>query len=227
MKNILKPIDYLEKANYKTSIWDFCGNFYRSFLSNNNVDSGSKLQNFKLLLHWSGESDESLVIDSLFPKDVYQKTTSEILSVVKKIVDNLISENLDEDIFYNELFTKICDDILFAEEIEKICAITVLVLNPKIPYFKLGKAMKMDNDKYQEISSSLRGEIQKAYFALQYGYTQKTELSSQLYSIVKTQKKDEDRIVLIANILGFYDSQIKVLYDRLKENDQHKEDAED
>lgn len=226
MKNILKLSDYLERANYKNCIWDFCGNFYRLFLSNN-ITKDIKLQNFILLLQWNGKSDESLTIDNIFPKDAYQKTTADILPVVKKIVDNLVSENLDEDKFYKELFTKICDDILFTEEIEIICAITALILNPKIPYFKLGKAVKMDNDKYQEISSNLHKEISKAYFVLQYGYAQKTELASQLYNIVKAQKEDEERIVLIANILGFYNSQMKILYDKLKEHLQNNEDIED
>ncbi len=226
MKNILKPSDYLERANYKNCIWDFCGNFYRSFLSNN-ITKDIKLQNFVLLLQWSGKSDESLAIDNIFPKDAYQKATTDVLPVVKKIVDNLVSENLDEDKFYKELFTKICDDILFTEEIEIICAITALILNPKIPYFKLGKAVTMDNDEYQEISLNLHREISKAYFVLQYGYAQKTELASQLYDIVKAQKQDEERIVLIANILGFYNSQMKILYDKLKEHIQSNEDIED
>ena len=226
MKNILKLSDYLERANYKNCIWDFCGNFYRLFLVDN-ITKDIKLQNFILLLQWNGKSDESLAIDNIFPKDAYQKTTTDILPVVKKIVDNLVSENLNEERFYKELFTKICDDILFTEEIEIICAITALILNPKIPYFKLGKAVKMDNDKYQEISSNLHKEISKSYFVLQYGYAQKTELASQLYNIVKAQKEDEERIVLIANILGFYDSQMKILYDKLKENIQNNEDIED
>lgn len=226
MKNSLKPSDYLKRANYKNCIWDFCGNFYKLFLSGN-IAENSKLQNFILLLQWSGKSDESLIVDNLFQRDVYQKTTTDILPVVKKIVDNLVSENLDEDQFYEELFTKICDDILFAEEVEIICAITAVILNPKIPYFKLGKAVQMDNDKYQEISLNLHAEISKAYFVLQYGYAQKTELASQLYNIVKAQKKDEERIVLIANILGFYNSQMKLLYDNLKAYIQNNEDVED
>ena len=77
----------------------------------------------------------------------------------------------------------------------------------------------MENYKYKEISDSISNEIAKAYFALQYGYTQKTELASQLYNIVKEQKSDEERIVLIANILGYYNSQIKMIYDRLKKED--------
>lgn len=226
MKNTVKPNDYLGKANYKNSLWDFCGNFYRLFLSNN-IAEDSRLENFILLLQWSGKSDESLAIDSLFQKNAYQKATDDIRAVVKKIVDNLVSENLDEEKFYEKLFIKICDDILFAEEIEIISAITLLILNPKIPYFKLGNAVKMDNDKYQEMSSNLHREISKAYFALQYGYAQKTELASQLYNIVKAQKKDEERIVLIANILGYYNSQMKLLYDKLKDHDQDSEETED
>ena len=226
MKEILKPSDYLQKAIYKNNIWDFCGNYYRLYLSGD-INYESKSHNFVSLLKWDGKTNESVAVDNLFERENYQATTTDILPVVKKIVDNLASENLNEDKFYKELFKKVCDEILFAKEIEKVCAIALLILNPKIPYFKLGKALTMDNAKYQEISSSLHDEISKAYFALQFGYTQKTELASQLYNIVKAQKNDEERIVLIANILGFYNSQIKVLYDKINEGIQHNEDIEE
>lgn len=215
MKKELTQKDFLAKVVYKKNIWDFCGNFYRLYLQNNSSEE-NKLQDFIMLLEWNGESNETVETKELFSKEDYQKTSSGILPVVKKIVDNLVIENLDEKSFYKELLTKISDDVLFASELEKICAIVILVLEPKIPYFKLGQALKMDNEKYKEISNSIHNEISKAFFALQFGYSQKTELASQLYNIVKEQETEEEKIVLIANILGYYNSQIKMLYDKLK-----------
>lgn len=225
MKNKLTPKDFLAKAIYKQNIWDFCGNFYKLYLQANSTEE-SKLQDFIMLLEWNGESDETVEIDKLFSKDEYQKTSSSVLPFVKKFVDNLVTENLDEKSFYKQLLIKILDNVLFSSELEKICAIAMLVLEPRIPYFKLGQALKMDNKTYKEISNSIHHEISKAFFTLQCGYSQKTEVASQLYNIVKDQKTEEERIVLIANILGYYNSQIKILYDKLKANVDNDDNEE-
>lgn len=218
MKNELTQIEFLSKAKYKQNIWNFCGNYFNLYLKDNhNLDE--QLKNFALLLKWHGRSDETVEIDELFNKEDCQNTANSILEVVNKIIDNLVTENLEEEDFYKKLLEKILDDVLFPAQLEKVCGIGIMILNPKIPYFKLGQATKMENDKYKEISDLIANEIAKAYFALQYGYTQKTELASQLYNIVKEQKSDEERIVLIANILGYYNSQIKMIYDRLKKED--------
>lgn len=218
MKNELTQIEFLSKAKYKQSIWDFCGNYFNLYLKDT-PNPDEQLKNFTLLLEWHGRSDETFEIGELFKKEDCQNTTNSILEVVNKIIDNLVTENLEEEDFYKKLLEKILDDVLFSTQLEKVCSIVIMILNPKIPYFKLGQATKMENDKYKEISNSISNEIAKAYFALQYGYTQKTELASQLYNIVKEQKSDEERIVLIANILGYYNFQIKMMYDGLKKED--------
>lgn len=225
MKNELTPKEFLAKAMYKKNIWDFCGNFYKTYLQDNSSEE-KKLQNFIMLLEWNGESDETVEINELFSNEDYQKTSSNIFPVVKKIIENLVIENLDEKSFYKELLKKISDDVLFANELEKICAFVILFLEPRIPYFKLGQALKMDNEKYIEISNSIHNNISKAFFALQFGYSQKTELASQLYNIVKEQETEEERIVLIANILGYYNSQIKMLYDKLKPDTSNDDNEE-
>ena len=218
MKKELTQIEFLSKAKYKQNIWNFCANYFELYLKDDYAP-GERLKNFALLLEWHGKSDETFEIDEILKKEDCQKTTNTILEFVNKIIDNLVTENLEEEDFYKRLLEKILDDVLFSTQLEKVCSIVIMILNPKIPYFKLGQATKMENDKYKEISDSISNEIAKAYFALQYGYTQKTELASQLYNIVKEQKSEEERIVLIANILGYYNSQIKMIYDRLKKED--------
>jgi hypothetical protein len=217
--------EYLKTAACKNSIWDFVGNYYRMYLAKGDKTE-EKLNNFILLLKWDGTSNESVDVETLFQGDQYRQASEEVFPVVEKIIGNLVTENFDETVFYEKLFTKTFDDILFAGELEKICALTILVLDPKIPYYKLGPAMQMENDEFGEISQSIQEEISKAIFALQFGYSQKTELASQLYNIVKEQKDEKKRIVLIANILGFYSSQMEFLYEKANANTNSEMDEE-
>ena len=205
--------EYLKKAVCKNNIWDFVGNYFKLYLEKENP-AEKKLQDFILLLKWDGASNESFDVDTLFQLDQYHQTSEELLTVVQKIVNNLVNENLDEAVFYEKLFAKTFDDVLFAGELEKICALTILILDPKIPYYKLGPSMQMENEEFGRISESIQEEISKAIFALQFGFSQKTELASQLYNIVKEQKDEKKRIVLIANILGFYSSQMEFLFEK-------------
>lgn len=225
MKTKLGPRDYLSKAKYNGSIEDYCGNFYRLFLRDES-NKKKRLESFVMLLEWSGESDESVEIDELFNEDDYRKTCSSVSPVIKKIVDNLADECLDETAFYTAILEKISDDVLFSNELEKICAIVMLLFNPKIPYFKLEQTLKMDNEKFQEISKSIQRDITKAFFVIQFGYSQKTEIASQLYSIVNKHNDETERIVLIANIIGYYTFQIKMLKNKLNEKNNIEESDE-
>lgn len=208
--------DFLKKATYQNNIWDFCANYYKLYIQN---CSESSFENFMFLVEWNHNSDETIEIDPCFSDDEYQNTSKALFPIVKKIIENLIIENLDEHSFYSKLYQKILDDVLFATELERICALVILVLEPKLPYFKLNAALSMNDDKFQQISASIQKDISKAYFVLQYGYSQKTELASQLYSIMKVQKTEEEKIVLLSNILGYYDWQLKLLYDNISTND--------
>lgn len=209
---------FLTSAEYKDSIFDFCANYYNLFI-NCDCDLETKLNNFKDLLKWRKNSDESLEVTQTYSENEYRETTQKILEFIQNIIKNLISENLDEDVFYNELFNKVFDNILFPNNLEKICAITILVIDQRIPYFKLGKAMQMNNESFAEICSSIRNDIDKAFFILSYGYEQKTEVASQLYELINSQQNDEQKIVLLSNILGYYSTRIQLLIDKLSEND--------
>lgn len=213
MRKKITQKEYLKKAAYKNSIWNFVGSYYKLYLEKGE-SAEQILQDFILLLKWDGTSNESFDVETMYQLDEYHQTSKDVFPVVQKIIGNLVTENLDETVFYEKLFAKTFDDILFASELEKICSLTILILDPKIPYYKLGPALQMGNEEFGEISKSIQEEISKAIFALQFGYSQKTELASQLYNIVKEQKDEKKRIVLIANILGFYSSQMEFLYEK-------------
>lgn len=215
MKQI-KIEDYLKKAKYKKSLGNFCFNYYELYIEGKSEEKA--IENFIKLLEWKRDSDESLEITEKLSEEIYQETVGNVYPIVQKIVDNLIKENLKEAEFYTNLYKKITDDILFSKKEETISAIIILMLERRIPYFYLDEATRMDDDVYKKIYDSIAKEIEKAYFILEYGYEQRTEVASQLYRLVKNQKTDDEKLVLISSVLGYFNAKIKLLYDAL-----HKE----
>ena len=103
--------EYLKKAAYKNSIWDFVGNYYRLYLGKgDHVEK--KLQDFILLLKWDGTSDESVDTETLFQIDQYRQASEAVFPVIEKIIGNLVTENLDETVFYEKLIkVSLSDDL--------------------------------------------------------------------------------------------------------------------
>ncbi len=213
MKQQLKVEEFLKTANYKRSLSDFCFCYYEWYIESESDKVA--LNNFIKLLEWNKNSDESLDLDEMMPKDMYREIIDNLLPIIQKIVDKLILERLSEKEFYAVLYNNIMDNILFSKKEEKICAIIILMLEPRIPYFYLDEAIKMEDDDYKSASDSIYKHISKAYFILEYGYEQNTEVASQLYRLVKEQSSENDKIVLISNIIGFFNAKIKILYDKL------------
>ena len=199
--------DFLRTTNYKDDPINFCANYYLSFIKGVEKECDAK-NNFICLLKWDGFTDEQFKSDMIYSKDDYQTVLIEVYGIVKKIIDNIVCEDIEENIFYDKVWEKFSDYILFPKEIDKVCVLCSLMLEPRIPYYRLGQALKMENDLYKDITLSIKEEISKSFYILQYGYTQKTEIASQLYKVVKCLSDENKRIVLIAHILDFYNSQI-------------------
>lgn len=217
MKQI-KIEEYLKKANFKKSIGNFCYNYYELYIEGKSEKIA--IENFISLLEWNRDSDESLEITEKLSEEIYQEMVSNLYPIVQKIVDNLIKENLKETEFYTALYKKITDDILFSKREETISAIIILMLERRIPYFYLDEATRMEDEVYKAISDSIYKQIYKAYFILEYGYEQRTEVASQLYRLVKEQETDEDRLVLISSVLGYFNAKIKFLHDKLHKDSE-------
>ncbi len=214
MNNKLSNKDFLSNAKYKNCFFNFCANYYNLFLKSE-CNIQTKLCYFVDLLKWSRMSDESLDIEEIYTEEDYAITSNNVYTITKKMVDNLIADNPDEDTFYKELLNKVMDNILFSTDLEKVCAISLLSVEPRIPYFQLDSAMQMDNDKFAELSSSIKDDISKAYFILSYGYAQKTEVASQLQKLLDKQESEESKVVLLSSVLGYYNTRIQILLDRM------------
>ena len=212
MENIISPKDYLDEAIFEDDIFNFCANYYFLFLFNQPSEE-TVHSNFLSLMLWNRTSEESYKIEKKFTEQQYESVRADVWKITDRILDNLISEKPNEDLFYRKLYAKIFDELLFSTDLEIICALSFLVVCPRIPYFQLFDGLKMDLDEYSAITTSIYKQISKAIFAIYYGYEQNTELASQFYEIVKELEGDKKRIVFIAQLISFYNSQIKRLID--------------
>lgn len=213
--------EYLRLANYSNSIGDFCFHYYENYIEENSKEQA--LKNFIKLLNWDKESEETLELEKVLPEDEYQQITTAIAPITQKILDNLVIKNLNEHDFYEALFEKITDSIIFSKN-ETVCTTIILLVDGRIPYFELDEAVKMDEEEFQSISKSIEEQIKKAYFIIEYGYEQKTEIASQLHKLIEKQTDEKNKIVLLSNIIGYFDKKFELLLNSRENNNEDDEE---
>ena len=226
MKEKITTVEFLKHSVYKKSITNFCSNFFISFIKDY-LGTQEGYNNLVSLLKWDHDSDESQDLPVVFSEKENEDVIKTVSLIIKKIIENLVKENVAEEEFYSKIWSLISDDSLLATETEKMCAVILLFLDSRIPYFQMGQALQMDNKKYQKISKSINSEVSKALFVLNRGYSQYTEVASQLYKIINEIDSDEKRIVLLAKIIGSINLKYTMLFQKLQKMDFSDQESED
>ena len=198
---------------------DICAAFYLNYL-NGKTNESTAANNLFILLNWDYHSDNSYKLEPLYTSSEYEEMIKKTQQVIFQVVDNLIDEKVDEDVFYIKLWDFINQEIVFPSSKERIGAIICLLKNSKIPYFKLEDGMKMDDTEFKEISKHCIKEIKKAIFIINAGYSQKTEVASQLLRILNNFENPKDQTVFLANVLGIYEFRILKFIQNQKETEE-------
>lgn len=147
----------------------------------------------------SSESKEVTVCLTANEKQELNKNEGLVANMISKLID----ERLEPDAFYNELWKKVIQaDDFFKERKERIYALYRIWRDGRIPYYKLEEGLKMSNEKFHEIVREHRNEIEKAVFILNSDFSQKTERSSLLVRVLDSCKSEEERAVILAQILA-------------------------
>ena len=161
-------------------------------------------------------SDYTLMVEGKYSEEEVGKTIGEIKPIPTQLVQNLMDKSPAEDQFYLELWTQMCNKTLFPNELTMVSAIIVLMYMPKIPYFCLPQVPTMEDEVYQECTRHVQEQIKRAIYAIEAGYPQKTQLAVQLMRLCNQIKGEKEKTVFIAQILGYYQGQIKQLMDSQK-----------
>lgn len=206
------------------SIQDVCATVFFNYLNNDECTDADGANILQCLFNWDCKSDKTLKLEAVYSAEEYESMSKETQSMISKIVSNLVAKNVEEETFYQDLWTAIKQDIFFSSERDKIGAIVSLYFNKMIPYYKLPEGLKMDDVEFREISESSIDLIKKFVFAINGGYNQKTEVASLLLHDLTEISDEKQKVVLIANILGCYERKVIGVIEQLKKKMEQLED---
>lgn len=190
--------------------WDVCTYFYSYYIKDK--DNGEALDNLIIFLNSEESSDDSIVIEEFHPKEQYESALNEVFKFMNNVVNNLVTANPDEREFYLSLLEKINDDTIFETDIKKSLAIMSLKASVKIPYYKLDEGLKLGEDDYRKLIDDNLTAVRKSLFIVNSGLEQNTEVASLLLSLIKEQKSDKVKAVILANVLSFFNYRYQKLY---------------
>ena len=190
--------------------WDVCTYFYSYYIKDK--DNGEALDNLIIFLNSEESSDDSIVIEEFHPKEQYESALNEVFKFIGNVVNNLVKANPDEREFYLSLLEKINDDTIFETDIKKSLAIMSLKASVKIPYYKLDEGLKLGEDDYRKLIDDNLTAVRKSLFIVNSGLEQNTEVASLLLNLIKEQKSDKVKAVILANVLSFFNYRYQKLY---------------
>lgn len=190
--------------------WDVCTYFYSYYIKDK--ANGEALDNLIIFLNSEESSDDSIVIEEFHPKEQYESALNEVFKFIGNVVNNLVKANPDEREFYLSLLEKINDDTIFETDIKKSLAIMSLKTSVKIPYYKLDEGLKLGEDDYRKLIDDNLTAVRKSLFIVNSGLEQNTEVASLLLNLIKEQKSDKVKAVILANVLSFFNYRYQKLY---------------
>ena len=213
-KFIDKCLAYLECV--KGEKYDITAEIFRMIKEEKEPDSA--LQYF--LMNANGiESSEEKEAEIFFTVTEINEYEKKFGKLVEGIIDKLISQKLEEDEFYSQIWNRIeRPDSEFETEKEKVFALYKIWMNRKVPYFKLSDGMKMQNEKYKNIATEKMMQVKKASFIVNSEFEQRTEKSSLLLELIEQCESEEEKVVMLALILTMSEKRaVSDLLDMLKD----------
>lgn len=153
-------------------------------------------------------------IDSL--EEQYGQTVNNLLvTYIKQCIDS----EKDEKYFYSTIWNDVICSSIFNNEIAKIFATYYILIDKRIPFFKISKGFSMDNDTYASHIDSIKNSIERIEFILSYDFEQKTQEASNLLDEILSQKSYEDQVVATSVIINNLRSKIKKLQQIIKKSE--------
>ncbi len=154
-------------------------------------------------------STEEEELEQSFTAAELQKLQKKCMPLIEGILESLLSENASKEEFYNRLWTDgICKNTLLQNDNERIYALYRIWQDIRIPYFQLEEGMKMSNEAYMECSDRNAYLIKKAFFIVGASFSQRTQQSDLLLRVLSECESDEDKVVVMAQILGYVERRV-------------------
>ncbi len=217
-----KIVTYLSHVD--GPLLDVYADFYFRFLK----DSEKAPANLQQFLELRNEvtTDKASPVKQYFTNAEYEENVNKVKPIMDRLLFNLVQENNVPEVFYSNLWKNINNPAFFRTDIEKVSALLLVATSAVIPYFQMGEAMRMDDEEFKQTASEVYPYFQKARFALNRGYEQRTEIASQLISILKELDGEKRQIIYVAQLLAYFERKLRKkdeTIERLKSSKQGSE----
>lgn len=150
----------------------------------------------------SKDSSEEYEVEMRFTASEKQKLVASCKGLVSGILDKLFLQNYTEDEFYEYLWASIDNKASFSTNEEKICALYLLWVNIRIPYYRLNDGLKMSNEDYAKYVKDLTPKIKKAFYIANSKFEQRTEGASLLIELIDELPGIEEKSIVLSQILN-------------------------
>jgi hypothetical protein len=128
--------------------------------------------------------------------------------VADAMLEGLIRQNPDEDSFYGQLWA-VVNNSFFPDDNAKGFALLHILIDSKIPYFKVENGLRMTDDEFHARFANLQESVAKLRFLMAREFDQKTEKASLILRHIEGHTDAVDRAVLIAAVLGYYEQLVE------------------
>ena len=217
-------LDFLKHVDGK--VYDVCAIFYLKYLKTAATAeiAAQRLREFYENCGYT-ESDQMIHVEAATAPETFSQLIDENRDIVAKIVENLIEQNPSVENFYQLLWKQMQNKILFPSDDAVVAIIIQLFFMENIPYYQLCTVDTMEDDEYVTLLESVKKMYQKAIFAINRGYLQKTQVAGQLLMILKEMPSMEEQEVFVAQLIGYYKSKNEYLKNKVDDLEKQLEEA--
>lgn len=198
MPNAREQILEVAKAHSET-VWDICTEVWKFILRQKKDVRKEYFYDFLSQISFDDVVDEN---HQQLLSDASAYLDKDIIDLVNRILENLIQQRVSDEVFYNNLWDKICDTTLLPDCSAQISFLMVLWLDPRIPYYQLGEGCIMDDEEYKKVIERIWPDLQKAFFVLFAPLPQKTQRASLLMELADGLQNEQEKIVFWADIIA-------------------------
>ena len=194
----------MKNGSVKQLITHFDGQLYN--LCYKIVDESEDLQrDFQYIWKKKKKSPEekTIKIDEYISEEEHELTlkiyNEKIEGILSEVINKVNYGIISPSNFYLELYNKLIEN--FKDKKQLAIAFERIIRDSRIPFVYLGRPLSMSGDDFKKCLEKNRDNINKIFYILKSGYSQKTEEASVLFNFIDSIKDYNDKVVVFASLI--------------------------
>ena len=147
----------------------------------------------------SAGSSQEISIDDYITKNEESAIRKKYGGLINNMLEVLIEENREESEFYAHLWSLINNPIL-RDDKDRAFALYWLLIDKRLPYFRLEEGFKMSNEDYRSSMLRLRRDRARIRFIMSREFDQKTERADLILKQID-EASGSDRVILMSEVI--------------------------